>query len=258
MDLKLNDRKALVTGSTRGIGRKIAEQLLKEGCCVGINGRDCGEIKTAVTELQDTFCENKVLGFRCDCTVEDAINELVWQVHQTWGILDILVCNVGSGRSVPLLAETLQEWRRVVDLNLFSMTTTIQYVLPLLKRSKEASIVLISSICGVEALGAPIAYSVAKAGVAALAGNLAAPLAKEGIRINAVSPGNIMFPGSVWEQKMVNNPEQVETMICREVPMGRFGTTEEIADAVAFLVSPRASFITGANLIVDGGQTRSY
>lgn len=258
MDLKLNDRKAIVTGSTRGIGKKIAEQLLIEGCCVGINGRDYGEVKTAVTELQDTFGKNKVLGFQCDCTVEDSIKELARQINQTWGTLDILVCNVGSGRSVALLAETLQEWRRVVELNLFSMTTTIQYALPLLKNSKEASIVLISSICGVEALGAPIAYSVAKAGVAALAGNLAAPLAKEGIRINVVSPGNIMFPGSVWEKKMVNDQGQVEAMICRDVPIGRFGTAEEIADAVAFLASPRAGFITGANLVIDGGQTRSY
>lgn len=257
MDLGIDGCKALITGSTHGIGKGIAMMLLKEGCSVTVTGRNQKKLQQAINDFTVVAEEQRVQGFTCDFTNEAEVAHLAEQMQLSWGHLDILVCNVGSGRSVPPLHETVQEWRKVVDTNLFTATATVQHCLPLLKRSLKPSIVFIASICGVEALGAPVTYSVAKTGLIALAANWAAPLGRLGIRINVVSPGNIMFPGSVWEEKQDTRPDQVEEMLKKEVPLGRFGSIDDIVAAVAFLVSPKASFITGTNLVVDGGQTRN-
>ncbi len=257
MDLGINGCKVLITGSTYGIGKGIATMLLKEGCSVTVTGRSQEKLQQAVDDLFVVAEKQRIQGFTCDFTNDAEVAYLADQIKCSWGHLDILVCNVGSGKSVSPLNETSQEWRKVVDTNLFTATSAVQHCLPLLKRSSKPSIVLISSICGVEALGAPVTYSVAKSGLIALAANWANPLGRLGIRINVVSPGNIMFPGSVWEEKKDTSLEQVEEMLKKEVPLGRFGSMDDIAAAVAFLSSPRAAFITGTNLIIDGGQTRN-
>jgi len=124
--------------------------------------------------------------------------------------------------------------------------------------ANSGAIVCISSICGIETLGAPVAYSAAKAGLNAYVSGMARPLAARNIRINAVAPGNILFPGGGWESKLQEDRAAVEAMLKREVAMGRFGKPEEIADAVLFLASCKASFITGTVLVADGGQIRSH
>lgn len=181
---------------------------------------------------------------------------MVETLGRTWDGLDILVCNVGSGSSVPPGQETSEEWRRVLDINLLSATNMIEAARPMLA-ARKGVVICISSICGLEALGAPVTYSVAKAALNAYVRGIARPLGRDGVRIVAVAPGNILFDGSVWGRRMRDNPGQVTAMLESEVAMRRLGTPEEIASLVTFLVSPRASFMTGTVVVADGGQLRS-
>jgi 3-oxoacyl-[acyl-carrier protein] reductase len=166
------------------------------------------------------------------------------------------VCNVGSGASVPPGQEDPAEWQRMLALNLFSATNTIAAAKPLLTANGGA-IVCISSICGLEALGCPLAYSAAKAALMSYVRGAARELGTANVRVNAIAPGNIVFPGSVWEKKLADNGPAVRGMLERDVALRRLGTPEEIADMTAFLASPRSAFTTGAVFVVDGGQVRS-
>jgi NAD(P)-dependent dehydrogenase (short-subunit alcohol dehydrogenase family) len=173
------------------------------------------------------------------------------------GSLDILVCNVGSGRSVPPGEETPEEWQRVFALNLWSTTHSVEAAREALAASK-GTIVCISSICGLEVIpGAPVTYSAAKAALHAYVRGIARPLGREGVRINAVAPGNILFDGSVWSRKLADDPQAVKAMLDKEVALGRLGTPRDVAGLVVYLASPRAGFATGGIWTLDGGQTRS-
>ena len=251
MDLYLRDKHVLVTGGSRGIGEAIARAFVAEGCTVAITGRS----------EQPLAAVKQSIGAGCDIYVADATDPqscfgVVDSVRQDRDRLDILVTCVGSGKSVPPGQETAQEWSRVLDLNLLSATHMIEACLPLLERSSPSSIICISSICGHEALGAPVTYSAAKSALAMAVKCWSRSLALKGIRINAVSPGNILVSGGPWDRKLQQDPIGVRAMLQSEVPMQRFGEPAEIAAATVFLASPRASFITGANLVADGGQTR--
>lgn len=252
MNLELAGKSVLVSGGSRGIGLAIAKLFAQEGCAVAIAARHSQDLANAQKEIGDA-CST----YPADVTDSAACSKLIGDIEKAWKRLDILVTCAGSGSSVPPGQETAEEWQRVTALNLFSTTNLISAATPLLAQSAPASIVCISSICGREALGAPVAYSAAKAALDAAVKGLSRPLAKKGIRINGVSPGNIYFPGGTWDRKMKENPDAVQKMLSTEVPLECLGTPENIADAVAFLASPRASFITGSNLVVDGGQTRS-
>jgi 3-oxoacyl-[acyl-carrier protein] reductase len=251
MDLELIGKLVLVSGGSRGIGLAIAQQFAQEGCSVIISARHLPGLEAA----------QKSIGASCAIYQADAVNasacaELITQIEKHRGKLDILVTCAGSGASVPPGEETAQEWQRVMATNLFSATNMIEAATPLLAKSAPANIVCISSICGREALGAPVTYSAAKSALDATVKNLSRPLAGRAIRINAVSPGNIFIPGGTWDRKLQQNPQAVETMLRQDVPLQSLGKPEWIADAVCFLASSRARFITGANLVIDGGQTR--
>lgn len=170
------------------------------------------------------------------------------------GGLDILICNAGSGRSVPPGQETEAEWRRVLDENLYTTLNMISAARPRL--NKGGAIVCMSSIAGLAALGAPVAYSAAKAALNAAVKSLARPLAGEGLRINAVAPGNVVFDGGTWDNKLKQDHAGLQAMLAREVALARLGTPEEIAALTVFLASPKASFITGSVIVADGGQLR--
>lgn len=252
MKLELTDRVALVTGASRGIGLAIATTLAAEGAKVALaaRGADALNASRATVGAQSSV-------HLADVTDPAAAAALVQEVERQWGRLDILVCNVGSGASVPPGNETAAEWSRVMDLNLFAATNMIEAARPLMARGGgDRAIVCISSIAGMAALGAPVTYYAAKAALNASVRGLARPLALEGIRINAVAPGNILSADGTWARKLAENSAAVEEMLVRDVALRRLGKPEEVADLVAFLASPRAAFITGSIMVADGGQLR--
>lgn len=249
VELELSGKRALVTGSSRGIGHAIAAVLHEEGCRLALNGRDATCLAGAVADLPGSVA---VAG---DVSDAAAARRVVAEAVAALGGLDVLVCNVGSGASVPPGEETAEEWQRVFALNLWSATHTVEAARDALAASRGA-IVCISSICGLETVpGAPVTYSAAKAALHSYVRGSARPLGTLGVRINAVAPGNILFDGSVWSRKLNEAPEAVQAMLERDVALGRLGTPCEVADLVAYLASPRAGFATGGIWTLDGGQT---
>ena len=248
MDLELKGKNALITGSSRGIGYAIATLLHKEGCNVTINGRNDETLKKTITSFNE-----RIHSCAADVTSVDDCNTLIKETINKWGSIDILVCNVGSGTSVKPGDENFEEWQRVFLNNFYSAVNVIEAAKNELSKS-GGSIVCISSIAGMESTGAPVTYSVAKSALNAYVKNISKPLAKLGIRINAMVPGNIIFEGSVWAKKLSENPQDVEKMLKNEVAIQRFGKPQEIANFVAFLCSEKSSFATGSLFVVDGGQ----
>ena len=248
MNLGISGRVAFISGSTRGIGRAIAEMFHAEGCKVCISSRSSQDVNEVVSKLGE-----RATGFSGNFQDPQICADGIRHSIKIFGQLDILVCNLGGGRSVAPGHETLEEWRRVMDLNFFSTTSLVSAARNDLAKSKGV-IICISSICGLATLGAPITYSTAKAALNTFVRNMAFPLGQDGIRINAIAPGNIVFPGSIWEKKLFEDEKAVKKMLANEVPLNTLGTPEDVASLATFLVSPRASFITGSVVVVDGGQ----
>lgn len=248
MKLDLSGKVALVTGSSKGIGWAIAQTLHAEGCHVALNGRNEVDLTAATIQLDGS------IGLVGDVTDPVQAQRIIAEILRTFGKLDILVCNVGSGRSVPPGSETAEEWQRVFALNLWSTTNIVEASRNALAFSKGV-VVCISSICGFEVInGAPITYSAAKAALNAYVRGIARPLGKQGVRINAVAPGNIIFDGSVWAKKLVKNTEEVYAMLSNDVALGKLGRPQDVANLVAYLASPCSAFASGSVWTIDGGQ----
>jgi NAD(P)-dependent dehydrogenase (short-subunit alcohol dehydrogenase family) len=251
MQLNLAGKAALVTGSSRGIGLAIAEALHSEGCRVAINSRNPKKLAIVAARLQGAIA---VAG---DVTESTEAERVVAEVLNSFGKLDIVVCNVGGGQSVLPGQETPEEWQRVFGLNLWSATNTVAAARDALAESKGA-IVCISSICGLEVIAdAPITYSAAKAALHAYVRCMARPLGKQCVRINAIAPGNILFDGSVWSNKLRESSLDVQMMLDRDVALSRLGTPQDVASLVVYLASARASFASGGVWTLDGGQVHS-
>ena len=251
MQLELAGKTALVTGSSRGIGWAIAEVLHGEGCRLALNGRNADDLASAAANLPGTLV---VAG---DMTRPDEARRVIDNAVAALGRLDILVCNTGGGNSVPPGNETHAEWQRVFALNLWSTTNTVEAARGALAASRGV-IVCISSICGLEVVpGAPVTYSAAKAALHAYVRGIARPLGKQGIRINAVAAGNILFDGSVWSRKLSEDPGAVQEMLGRDVALASLGAPRDVAELVAYLASRRAGFATGGVWTLDGGQVHS-
>jgi 3-oxoacyl-[acyl-carrier protein] reductase len=251
MELEIAGKKALVTGSSRGIGRAIAEVLYGEGCRVAINARDPGDLALAAAKLPGAAI---VAG---DVSSPDEAMRVVRQAIRELGGLDILVCNVGGGRSVPPGSETHEEWQRIFALNFWSTINTVEAAREALEES-HGSVVCVSSICGLEVIpGAPVTYSAAKAALHAYIRGIARPLGKRGIRINAVAPGNILFDGSVWSRRLATDSASVQEILERDVALARLGAPREVAELVVYLASARAGFATGGVWTLDGGQVHT-
>jgi 3-oxoacyl-[acyl-carrier protein] reductase len=251
MQLDLTEKVALVTGSSKGIGLAIAQTLHAEGCRVALNARNAADLSAATAQLAGS------IGVAGDVTQPAEAQHIVSEVLRTFGRLDILVCNVGSGRSVPPGNETADEWQRVFALNLWSTTNSVEAARDALVASKGV-IVCISSICGLEVIpGAPVTYSAAKAALHAYVRGIARPLGNLGVRINAVAPGNIIFDGSVWSRKLAEDAQAVQAMLAKDIALGSLGTPADVASLVAYLASPRSGFASGSVWTLDGGQVHA-
>ncbi len=255
MDLCLKNKRIVISGSSGGIGLGIARFLAGEGARVIVSGRDKQRVEAACISLRDA--EGSARGFVGDLTVSGEIDRLIAEAGEAWGGIDHLVLNLGSGRSKPKLEADRADWERVFNLNLFAGFELLRAAVPSLAEGDAPSVVIIGSIAGLEALGAPWAYGAAKAAASHLSKQAARDLAGEGIRVNQVCPGNVFFEGGTWDVKQAENPGGVRDMLSSAVPLKRFGTVDEIAAAVTFLISPVSAFTTGACLVVDGGQTKT-
>ena len=253
MDLNLKNKKVLVTGSTKGIGFSITKSFMNEGAEVAINSRNIKEIKKVIKKLGS----KKLYCIPGDVTKMNDIKKIHKQVIKLMGGIDILICNVGSGKSVVSGKESLKEWQRVFSINLWSAINMIDIFKKDLSKSK-GSIVCISSICGHEYIkGAPITYSLAKNALNAYVKLVSKELGKNKIRINAISPGNILFNGSVWSKKIKENSKEVKKLLINEVSLNKLGSTDDISNIVIFLASKRSVFTTGSVFVIDGGQLKS-
>jgi len=249
MDLGLKGKKAIVTGASRGIGRRIAEHLADEGCDVAICARGRGAIDEAVAALEAKGV--KASGGAVDVADIAALRHWVGQAAASLGGLDIYVANVSA------LAQGMDEesWRVGLQVDVMGTVFGIEAALPMLEKSGAGAVVVVGTTGLVEVNGPTRSYASVKAALVPYVKGLARNLAGKGVRANMVSPGTVFFEGGVWDTVKQRNPDLFRTMIGRN-PMGRMGTPEEVANAVVFLASPRASFISGTNLIVDGALTQ--
>lgn len=258
MDLSLRDRVAFIAGSSRGIGLSISRAFLREGAKVVITGRNGKSLEEAHALLVAESKEEHLVFVRGDMTSPEDIRHALDKAMSAFGGIDVVVANVGSGAVGGGWDLNFEDWRVALDTNLLGAMALARAALPHLIARGGGSLTFISSIAGREAIDAPIAYSAAKAALESAMKNMSRLVGSRSVRVNAVSPGNVLFPGGSWERKLAERRDFFEQYIRSEVALQRFARPEEIADVVVFLASDRASFITGACLVVDGGQTRSY
>ena len=257
MDLELTDKIAVVTGSSRGLGAASAAALVQEGCRVTICARGEAQLTGAVASLRQLSNHaDRVLPIVADVSTAAGVEKVIGETVKTFGGLDILVNNVGLGRGSTIVDTSDEEWREAIDQTLFPAIRASRLAVPHMRRRGGGSIVMIASIWGRES-GGRMTYNAVKAAEISLAKSLAQQLARDNIRVNSVAPGSILFPGGSWHRRQQEDPAGIADFVMRELPFGRFGRPEEVGAVVAFLVSPRASWISGASVPVDGCQSRS-
>jgi 3-oxoacyl-[acyl-carrier protein] reductase len=231
---------AFVTASTNGIGKSIVKKLLKNNYIVYANGRD-----------KNTLNFQDVKFISTDMSKEENIVKSLEKIKKIEKRLDLVVANLGSGKSISGYDVEISEYKRVFDINFFAAVQLATHSIKLLKKT-NGNIIFISSIAGCENLGAPIAYTTAKTALLSFSKSLSDKLAKYNIRVNCISPGNVMFKRSTWDMKIKENKKFVKKYIYENVPLNKFAKPKDISKAVLFLEN--SDFITGINLVVDGGQ----
>jgi 3-oxoacyl-[acyl-carrier protein] reductase len=259
MNLELTDKIAIVTGSSRGIGLAVATALVEEGCRVTVCARGQDVLNQAAGSLRVIAGPNRqdsVLAVTADLASPHGVQEVVNRTVEAFGGVDILVNNVGLARGAFIVDTSDSEWQDAFDQTLFPAIRASRLVVPQMRKRGGGSIVMIASIWGRES-GGRMTYNAVKASEISLAKSMAQQLARDNIRVNSVAPGSILFPGGSWHKRQQEDPAGIAEFVRRELPFGRFGRPEEVGAVVAFLVSPRASWISGASVPVDGCQSRS-
>lgn len=258
MHLDLAGKVAIVSGASRGIGRAIALALGDEGARVVLCARGAAELERAVTDVRGRAEPNgRALGVAADVTTAAGVAEVCRAAIDAFGGVDILVNNVGGSGARSFADMSDDDLGSVLDRNLWPAVRFSRACVPSMRSRGGGAIVFVTSIWGREAGGGP-SYNVAKAAEISLAKAMARELAPARIRVNSVAPGSILFPGGGWERRQRADPAGIASFVEREIPSGRFGTPEEVAAVVTFLASSAASWVTGACLPVDGGQSRAF
>jgi 3-oxoacyl-[acyl-carrier protein] reductase len=254
VDLGLAGKVAIVTGSSRGIGRGIALRLAEEGANVVLCARGGDELDAAVRSITGP---GRAIGIVADVATPAGAAAVVAAAVEQLGGVDIVVNSVGGSGAKSFDDMDAADLQAVLEKNVFPAVNVSHAALPSLRTRGGGVIAVISSIWGREGGGAP-SYNIAKAAEISLAKAMATDLAKDGVRVFSVAPGSTLFPGGSWERRTRDDPGGIAAFIDRELPFGRLGTVDEIADVVTFMVSPRASWVVGTCITVDGGQSRGF
>lgn len=266
MDLGLDGKVAIVTGSSRGLGLASAKALAAEGCLVTVCGRTEATLRQAAETLGAGAAAgrgprsgpaSRVLTVAADVSTAEGVGAVIERTVEVFGGIDVLVNNVGLARGAGLIETTDEQWQEAIDQTLMPAIRASRLAVPHMQKRGGGAIVMIASIFGREA-GGRMTYNAVKAAEISLAKSLAQQLAPSNIRVNSVSPGSILFEGGSWWKRQQADPEGIAAFVRQELPFGRFGTPDEVGHVVAFLASPKASWISGTSVVVDGCQSRSF
>jgi 3-oxoacyl-[acyl-carrier protein] reductase len=256
LDLQLTDRVALISGSSKGLGLASARALAAEGCRIVLSARGHDALDAAEREIAAITGGDRVHAVAADLSTAEGAETVMAATLARFGGIDILVNNVGKAAGTDIVSTPDEEWQAAFDHTLYPAIRLSRLAVPHMRRAGQGVILMIASIWGRES-GGRMTYNAVKAAEISLAKAMAQQLAKDNIRVNSIAPGSILFPGGSWEQRMRDTPDVVNEMIRRDLPFGRLGKDHEVGDVVAFLASPRASWISGASITIDGGQSRS-
>ncbi|RAK18432.1 3-oxoacyl-[acyl-carrier protein] reductase [Anoxybacillus vitaminiphilus] len=249
MDLQLNGKNVLVTGGSKGIGKAIAKAFVEEEANVAIIARDLSYLKETKKEI------GNIVLYQADLTEKTERERVFRQFIHDFGSLDILINNAGGSNGSSVMETDLSLFYEAMELNYFSAVHLSQLAVREMIKKQSGSIINITSIYGRES-GGKVTYNNAKAALISFTKALANEVAPYGIRVNGVAPGSILHPTGNWQRRLEENPEGIRKFVQEQIPAGRFGTPEEIANVVVFLASDKASWIVGATINVDGGQSK--
>jgi 3-oxoacyl-[acyl-carrier protein] reductase len=257
LNLELTDKVAIVTGSSQGLGLASARALVDEGARVTLCARGADVLNVAAADLRQVAGQsNRVLAVAADVSTSAGAERVVADTLAHFGRIDILVNNVGKAGGTDIVNTTDDEWTAALDQTFFPAVRMSRLVVPEMRKQGGGVILMIASIWGRES-GGRMTYNAVKAAEISLAKAMSQQLAKDQIRVNSIAPGSIAFEGGTWWKRTQEDPEGMAAFVKREIPFGRFGTPEEVGAVVAFLASPKAGWITGSSITVDGGQSRS-